>query len=114
VAAIAQIRAARGVPFAVAAADLIAASHIPKADRVFLSTHGRAVLDARAAAPKEWQRWWLICVVGELLFIPTIFLLVGRWRRSSAIRDQEEHDRVVNEEFEELSTSDQFIEGVPA
>ena len=51
---------------------------------------------------------------GELLFIPTIFLLVGRWRRASAIRDQEEHDRVVNEEFEELSTSDQFIEGVPA
>jgi len=35
-------------------------------------------------------------------------------RRSSALRDQEEHDRLVNEEFEELSTSDQFIEGVPA
>ena len=114
VAAIAQIHAARGVPFAVAAADLIAASHIPKADRAFLSTHGREVLDARAAAPEEWQRWWLICVVGEVLFIPTIFLLVGRWRRSSAIRDQENHDRLVNEEFEELSASDQFIEGVPA
>ena len=56
----------------------------------------------------------LICVVGELAFIPTIFLLVGRWRRSSAIRDQQDHDRLVNEEFEELSTSDQFIEGVPA
>ena len=114
VAAIAQIHAARGVPLAVAAADLIAASHIPKADRAFLATHGREVLNARAAAPKEWQRWWLICVAGEVLFIPTIFLLVGRWRRSSAIRDQEEHDRLVNEEFEELSTSDQFIEGVPA
>jgi MFS family permease len=114
VAAIAQIHAARGVSFSVAAADLIAASHIPKADREFLSTHGRDVLDARAAAPKEWQRWWLICVVGELLFIPTIFLLVGRWRRSSARLDQEEHDRLVNEEFEELSASDQFIEGVPA
>jgi hypothetical protein len=114
VAAIAQIRAARGVTLAVAAAALIAASRIPKADRAFLSTHGREVLDARAAAPKEWQRWWLICVVGEVLFLPTIFLLVGRWRRSSSVRDQEEHDRLVNEEFEELSTSDQFIEGVPA
>jgi MFS family permease len=114
VAAITQIHGALGVPVAVAAADLIAASHIPKADRVFLSTHGREVLSARAAAPKEWQRWWLICVVGEVLFIPTIFLLVGRWRRSSAIRDQEDHDRLVNDEFEELSTSDQFIEGVPA
>jgi hypothetical protein len=113
VAAVEQIHAARGVPLAEAAADLVAASHIPKADRAFLSTHGREVLNARAAAPKEWQRWWLICVAGELLFLPTIFLLVGRWRPSSAVRDQEEHDRLVNEEFAELSTSDQFIEGVP-
>ena len=55
-----------------------------------------------------------MCVVGELLFLPTIFLLVGRWRRSSAMRDREAHDRWVAEEFEELSTSDEFIEGVPA
>ena len=100
------------MPFAVATADLIAASHIPAADRAFLSTHGREVLAARAAAPKEWQRWWYVCVAGELLFLPTIFLLVGRWRRSSAIRDQEEHDRLVTEEFEELASSDEYIEGV--
>jgi hypothetical protein len=114
VAAVSQIHAARGVPITVAAADLVAASKIPKADRTFLATHGREVLAARAAAPKQWQRWWLVCVVGELLFLPTIFLLVGRWRRSTALADQEAHDRRVTEEFEELSTSDQFIEGVPA
>ncbi len=114
VAAVAQIHAARGVSFAVAAADLISASRIPKDARAFLATHGRQVLDARAAAPRQWQHWWLVCVAGELLFLPTIFLLVGRWRRSSAVRDQEEHDRWVTEEFEELSTSDQFIEGLPA
>ncbi len=114
VAAISQIHVARGVPFAVAAAELVSASKIPKADRVFLATHGRQVLDARAAAPRQWQRWWLVCVVGELLFLPTIFLLVGRWRRSTARRDQEAHDRWVTEEFEELSTSDEFVGGVPA
>ena len=114
VAAITQIHAARGVPFATAAADLVAASKIPPADRAFLASHGRQVLAARAAAPRQWQRWWLICVAGEILFLPTIFLLVGRWRRSSARRDREAHDRWVAEEFEELSTSDQFIEGVPA
>jgi hypothetical protein len=53
-------------------------------------------------------------VGGELLFLPTIFLLVGRWRRSSAIRDAEAHDRIVTEEFEELASSDQYVEGVPA
>ncbi|HEY5108414.1 MAG TPA: MFS transporter [Acidimicrobiales bacterium] len=114
VAAIAQIHAATGQPFGEAAANLIAASKIPKADRAFLAAHGREVLAARAAAPKEWQRWWLICVAGEVLFIPTIFLLVGRWRRSSAVRDREEYEQRVNEEFEELSSSDQYIEGVPA
>ena len=70
VAAIAQIHAARGVPLTVAAADLIAASKIPKVDRAFLAAHGRQVLAARAAAPRQWQRWWLVCVAGEFLFLP--------------------------------------------
>jgi len=114
VAAIAQISKAAGVTFGVAAADLLSASQIPPADRTFLSTHGREVLAARAAAPKEWQRWWYVCVAGEVLFVPTIFLLVGRWRRSSAVRDAEEHDRLVTEEFEELAASDEYVEGVTA
>jgi integral membrane sensor domain MASE1 len=72
------------------------------------------VLAARATAPKEWQRWWYVCVAGELLFLPTIFLLVGRWRRSSAVRDADEHERQVTLEFEELASSDQYVEGVSA
>ena len=111
VAAIGQIAKAADIPFRTAAADLIAASKIPAADRRFLSTHGRAVLDARKAAPKEWQRWWYVCVIGELLFLPTIFLLVGRWRRSDAVADEEAHDRQVAAEYEELSSSDEYIEG---
>ena len=42
----------------VAIASLQSAAKIPSADRKFLSTHGREVLAARMAAPKEWQRWW--------------------------------------------------------
>jgi hypothetical protein len=114
IAAISQISRASGVSFPVATADLIAASKIPAADRAFLSIHGREVLAARAAAPKEWQRWWYVCVAGELLFLPTIFLLVGRWRRSSAIEDAEAHERMVTEEFEELASSDEYAEGVTA
>jgi sugar phosphate permease len=114
VAAITQISRAAGVPLAVATADLIAASKIPVADREFLATHGREVLAARAAAPEQWQRWWYVCVAGELLFLPTIFLLVGRWRRSSAVRDEEERDRWVTEEFEELASSDEYVEDVTA
>ena len=110
VAAIGQIATGADVPFATAAADLIAASKIPAADRAFLSAHGREVLAARATAPKQWQRWWYICVGGELLFLPTIFLLVGRWRRSSAVRDAEADELRVTEEFEELAASDEYVE----
>lgn len=113
VAAVGQISKASGLPFASAAADLVAASKIPAADRKFLSTHGREVLAARATAPRQWQRWWFVCVAGEVLFLPTIFLLVGRWRRSSARRDAAEHDDLVTAEFEELAASDQFVEGTP-
>ena len=107
-----QIALATGVSPGVAVADLLAASKIPPADRKFLAAHGREVLQARAVAPKEWQRWWYVCVAGEILFLPTIFLLVGRWKRSSALRDEQEHDERVNAEFEGLSSSDQYIEGV--
>ncbi len=111
IAAVLQISKAADVTIPVATADLIAASKIPAADRKFLATHGRDVLAARKVAPKEWQTWWYVCVAGEILFLPTIFLLVGRWRRSSAIRDEEAHDRMITTEFEELAASDQYVEG---
>ena len=110
IAAVGQIAAGADVPFPVATADLIAASKIPAADRAFLSAHGREVLAARVAAPEQWQRWWLICVVGELLFLPTIFLLVGRWRRSSAVDDARVEEERVTREFEELASSDEYAE----
>ncbi len=114
IAAVSQISRAADISFTAATADLVAASKIPAADRAFLSTHGREVLAARAAAPAQWQHWWYVCVAGEVLFLPTIFLLVGRWRRSSAVRDEEEHERLVTAEFEELSSSDEYVEGVTA
>ena len=90
VAAITQIVKTEHVTPAVAIADLRALKAMPLADRAFLSAHGREVLAAQKQAPGEWQRWWWICIVGELLFMPTIFLLAGRWRPSSARRDEEE------------------------
>lgn len=110
IAAVGQIAKGAGIPFTEATARLIAASRIPAKDRAFLATHGREVLAARAAAPEQWQRWWYVCVGGEVLFLPTIFLLVGRWRRKSAIQDALEHDRLVTEEFEDLASSDEYVE----
>ena len=43
----------------------------------FLATHGREVLAARVAAPRQWQRWWYVCVAGEVA-VPPHHLPPGR------------------------------------
>ena len=108
-----QIARAEGVSLVTAVRNLEAASKIPAADRAFLEAHGHEVEAARASAPGQWQRWWYVCVGGEILFLPTIFLLVGRWRRSAARRDAEEYRLVIDRELEELRAGgDQSASGV--
>ncbi len=97
--AVADIRAKEHVTRAQAVTRLLAVRRVPAADRAELSAHGPEVAAARRQAPAQWQRWWWICVGGEVLFLPTIFLLTGRWRPSTARRDQEEHRAVVDREL---------------
>ena len=39
-----------------------------------------------AESPRQWQRWWWICFAGQLLLIPFIFALSGRWNPRKARR----------------------------
>jgi MFS family permease len=89
-----------------AVAELVAAKKVPAVDRDYLLAHGHAVLDARRQAPAQWQHWWWVCVGGEVLFLPTALLLTGRWRRSSARRDQALHRSAVDAELARLATSE--------
>jgi len=98
-AATAQIEARDHVTKAVALQRLLAARALPPSDRAYLAAHGTEVRTARKEAPVEWEHWWWVCVVGEVLFVPTIFLLVGRWLPSSARRDAEEHRKLVDAEL---------------
>ena len=67
------------------------------------------MLAARATAPKQWQRWWYICVGGELLFRRP--LPAGRTVAPVvAVRDAEADELRVTEEFEELAASDEYVE----
>jgi len=102
-AATAQIEARDHVTKAVALQRLLAARAVPPSDRAYLAAHGTEVRTARKAAPVEWEHWWWVCVVGEVLFVPTIFLLVGRWLPSSARRDAEEHRELVDAELARLA-----------
>jgi hypothetical protein len=31
-----------------------------------------------------WTAWWWLCLIGMLLFLPTIFLMGGRWNPARA------------------------------
>jgi MFS family permease len=54
------------------------------------------------ASAAQWQHWFWVSIGGMVLFIPTIFLIGGRWSPARAKRDQEEHDQRVAAELQEL------------
>jgi MFS family permease len=68
----------------------------------FLSLHAAKVEAAAAATPHQWQHWWWVCVAGEVVFLPLILVMAGRWRPSLAKRDALEHERQVQEEMARL------------
>jgi len=96
--AVLEVSAGEHVTKPVAIKRLLALKAVPATDRAFLAAHGRQVLAARKQAPAQWETWWWVCVVGEILFLPTIFVLVGRWRPSTARRDREEHEQFIEQE----------------
>lgn len=70
----------------------------------YLEAHGPAVTKALKEQSSQWQHWWWVCIAGELVFIPTVFMLVGRWSPADAKRDAEEHERLVEAELARLHT----------
>ncbi|MBO3749049.1 MFS transporter [Streptosporangiaceae bacterium NEAU-GS5] len=50
---------------------------------------------AAAVAPGQWQTWFWICVVAEIVFIPLMLPLIGKWRPSAARAELDEHNREV-------------------
>ena len=98
-AAVGEIAKAFSVSPTVAVTRLTALSTVPKADLAFLNDHGAQVVAAAAAAPGQWKNWWWVCVGGEVLFLPFILLMTGRWSPRRARQDAEEHEQKVQEEL---------------
>jgi hypothetical protein len=90
---------------AVALQDLEAISHIPRADLNVLASFGPQVQRAAATSPDEWRRWWWICVGGEALLLPFVFVMKGRWSPRRARADLDEHERKVQEELAALDAA---------
>jgi len=83
-------------------AQLTALSKVPPADLAYLKAHGSDVVSAAAAAPGQWKNWWWVCVGGQVIFIPLILLMAGRWSPRRAREDTAEHERLVQDEMANL------------
>ena len=102
--AVGEIAQKEQVPVPVATARLIALSKVPAADTAFLAAHGVQVENASKAAAGQWKNWWWVAVGGEVVFIPLIFLMTGRWDPRRARQDAAAHEQRVQQELAALKT----------
>jgi hypothetical protein len=92
---------ANGAPVQSAAARLRSVSAVPPADLAYLSANGTKVAKAQKDNPGQWQTWWWICFAAQVLFLPFVFLMAGRWNPRLARQDELEHERLVERELAE-------------
>jgi MFS family permease len=102
--AVGEIVRAHHVTPAVAIQQLRAVGSVPKADLAYLQSHGTQVAEAAKSAPGQWKNWWWVCVGGQVVFIPLILLMAGRWSPRRARKDIAEHERAVEQELAALKT----------
>ena len=69
----------------------------------YLKANAPAVLEAQKQSPAQWQHWWWVCFGGQVVFLPFIWMLTGRWSPRKARRDAQEHDANVQRQLAELS-----------
>ena len=79
-------------------------SQIAHANEVF-SPSDAEVQKAQADAPHQWQTWWWVCVGGQILFLPFVFVMAGRWSPRKAREDEREHEALVQRELAALQGS---------
>ncbi len=50
---------------------------------------------AAADSPHQWQTWWWVCLVAEVLFLGLMLPLAGRWSPKAARADAEAHEQEI-------------------
>ncbi|NDZ79354.1 MFS transporter [Streptomyces sp. SID10853] len=72
-----------------------------------LREHGPEVARAGADNAGKWQTWWWVCLAGQVLFLPFVFVMTGRWRPRDARRDLQDHEEAVARQVAALRQSPQ-------
>jgi MFS transporter, ACS family, D-galactonate transporter len=97
--AVSEIATRFGIGPAQAAARLRSVSAVPAADLAYLSANAANVAQAAEDNPRQWQTWWWICFLGQLVFIPFVFVMAGHWNPRKARAEEQEHEREVQREL---------------
>ncbi|MCZ4499720.1 MAG: major facilitator superfamily protein [Marmoricola sp.] len=59
--------------------QVTAALAVPIPDLVYLTKHGAEVTKAVKDTPLEWRRWWWVCFIAQVAFLPIGLRMKGRW-----------------------------------
>jgi MFS family permease len=70
-----------------------------------LERYGPSVRTAASQNRNKWQTWWWICLVGQIVFVPSIFVMAGRWSPKRARQDLTAHDALVSQQLARLNAS---------
>ena len=68
-----------------------------------LKEHGAEVTKASQEGPGQWRNWWYVCLGGQIVFLPFIFVMTGRWSPRRAREDAEAHRRAIDKELAALA-----------
>ena len=103
--AVGEIAAKFRIPPGQAVARLKSTATVPPADLAYLSVNAPKVARAAKDAPGQWQTWWWICFLGQLAFIPFVFLMAGHWSPRKARAEEQKHERMVERELARLQSA---------
>ena len=84
-------------------ADDLATVRAAQPQLALLKRYGPQVQKAAAQGPGQWRTWWLVCAGGQVIFLPFIFVMAGRWSPRKAREDALEHQRAVDRELAALA-----------
>ncbi|MFC1444290.1 MFS transporter [Streptacidiphilus sp. N1-10] len=76
-----------------------------------LQQYGTTVQKAAKDNPGNWRTWWFVCLAGQVLFLPFLFVMAGRWSPKKAREDAEEHQRLVDLEMAAMAGGGQEGDG---
>jgi len=68
-----------------------------------LEEHGADVQKASEEGPGQWRTWWYVCLGGQIVFLPFIFIMTGRWSPKRAREDAEAHRQAIDKELAALA-----------